>query len=120
DIIVHDWKAYDVSPKILNELSKGASFWISELDGEVSAFSIGGDRYEGDNKFWSATIYAKDESVFLDHLSNHLEFASEEYGGFFAAYPVWFMKLVATLTWPNTSDDPFGEDIRMLLLERIL
>ncbi len=120
DILVHDWKAYDISPKILKVLSDSSSFWIQELNGEIAAFSIGGERYEGDTRYWTATIYAKDDTSFLDHLSHHLEIASEDYGGFFAAYPIRFMSLVSTLKWANTNEDPFGEDTRMVLLERVL
>ncbi len=120
DMVVHSWKAFNLSPESLKEISTNSSFWIQEVNGEILSFSIGGERFEGENNYWSISVYAKNSETFLDQLSMHLDIATKEKLGFFGAYPSGFMNLVSTLEWPSTKDNPEEEDMQKLVLERVL
>lgn len=119
-VVVHDWKAFDASPESLEEMNKTTRFWIQKDNDDIISFSVGGDRYEGSDRYWGVAIYAKQETDFLDHLAYHLSMATGKYSGLFAAYPVKFIKTISSFDWAYDTHDRTEEEMRMLLLERIL
>jgi ribosomal protein S18 acetylase RimI-like enzyme len=118
NVIIYDWKALDVTRENLEKISEFSDFWFQKRDEKISSFSLGYAKEHLGGEQWCFTIYTKIESQFLDHLSYHIEKASEsECTSMFVAFPTDFFETFQRLEW-NEWDET--HDFRMAFLEREL
>lgn len=118
NIIIYDWKALDATLENFEKIIGFSDFWIQRRDGEISSFSLGYAKEHLGGHQWCFTIYTKIDSQFLDHLSHHIQKASENRcASMFAAFPTEFFCIFQSLEW-NKQDET--NDFRMAFLEREL
>ncbi|MFX1270790.1 MAG: GNAT family N-acetyltransferase [Promethearchaeota archaeon] len=117
-VIVLDWKALDATPESLEKIGKSAPFYATLKHGNMTALSMGFSREASEGKQWQFTVYAKSESMFLDHLSHQLVLSTEENcKSIFCAYQDEFSPVMRSLEWTKIEND---EDWALTLLERVL
>ncbi len=117
DVIVYDWKALDLSPEALEKIAALAKFWTQSRGGRIGSFSLGFVSEDPAGLQWSFTIYASDDSTFLDQLSHHLQMASEnECKNIFLTYQMDYVGTLYLLDWVRPIED---EEMALTLLERV-
>jgi len=118
NVVVYDWKALDISRETLERISALTRFWIQSIDGLIESFSLGFVREDPTGPQWSFTIYAKDESTFLDQLAHHTKMASDTgCKTIFMTYQMGFVEILNSLDWFRPYE---GEEMALTLLERVL
>jgi len=118
NVVVYDWKALDISRETLEKISALTRFWVQSIDGLIESFSLGFVSEDPTGPQWSFTIYAKDESTFLDQLAHHVKMASDtECKTIFMTYQMGFVETLHSLDWVRPYE---GEEIALTLLERVL
>jgi uncharacterized protein Usg len=116
NVIIYDWKALDVTRESLEKISKFSDFWVQKLEGVISSFSLDYTKEHLGGEQWCFTINTKIESQFFNHLSQHIEKASESgCASIFGAFPIDFLGSFQRLEW-NEWDET--HDFRMAFLER--
>jgi N-acetylglutamate synthase-like GNAT family acetyltransferase len=124
NIIICDWKALDATPEALDKIGQTARFWVQMENDEIKSFSLGFKHDASGGPQWAFTIYASSESGFLDHLSHHVEMASEnKCTSMFGAFQKEFSDTFYNLDWAKheeDEDDEEGEEFALTLLERVL
>jgi ribosomal protein S18 acetylase RimI-like enzyme len=117
NVIVYDWKALDLSPEALEKTAALARFWTQSQGGRIGSFSLGFAHEDPAGLQWSFTIYASDDSTFLDQLSHHLQMASEnECKNIFLTYQMDYVGTLYLLDWVRPIED---EEMALTLLERV-
>jgi N-acetylglutamate synthase-like GNAT family acetyltransferase len=117
-VIVLDWKALDATSEALEKMGQTARFWVTLRDEIINAFSLGFSRDASGGKQWQFTIYARNERLFLDHLSHHIAIASDRNcKSFFGAFQEDYSRVLRDLEWTKFEHEG---DWTMTLLERIL
>jgi ribosomal protein S18 acetylase RimI-like enzyme len=117
-IIVLDWKAVDVTPESLDRIGETARFWVTPQHEAFKAFSLGFSREAAGGKQWQFTIYSRNESSFLSHLSHHLDVASDKKcKTIFGAFQEHYSQALRNLDWTKHDSD---DDWALTLLERVL
>lgn len=120
NIIIYDWKALDATPEGLAKVGSIARFWIQKKDNTIASFSLGYTRDAKSGLQWGFTIYAKDTAGFLDHLSHHVNMASETgCSVIFATFETHYLDTLYSLDWVKL-DEEEDEEMVMTLLERVL
>ncbi|MDH4214239.1 MAG: GNAT family N-acetyltransferase [Candidatus Thorarchaeota archaeon] len=120
NILIHDWKAFDVTPKGLNKIGSTARFWVQTRAGKLTSFSLGFARDVSSGMQWSFTIYASDRTGFLDHLSYHIDIASKSgCTSIFVAFETDYVETMHNLDWVQL-DENEDEEWALTLLERML
>jgi len=120
NILIHDWKAFDVTPKGLNKIGLAARSWIQKRAGKVTSFSLGFTRDASSGLQWSFTIYASDATEFLNHLSHHVEMAFQSgCASIFVAFETEYVETLHNLEWVRL-DENEDEEWALTLLERVL
>jgi hypothetical protein len=120
NILIHDWKAFDVTLNGLNKIGSAARFWIQKRAGKVTSFSLGFTRDASSGLQWSFTIYASDATEFLDHLSHHVEMAFQSgCASIFVAFETEYVETLHNLEWVRL-DENEDEEWALTLLERVL
>lgn len=120
NIIIYDWKALDATPEGLAKVGSVARFWIQKKDSKITSFSLGYTRDAKSGLQWGFTIYSKDVGGFLDHLSHHVNMASEtECSVIFATFETHYLDTLYSLDWVKLDEDE-DEEMVMTLLERVL
>ena len=120
NIIIYDWKALDATPEGLAKIGSIARFWIQKKDNTIASFSLGYTRDAKSGLQWGFTIYAKDTAGFLDHLSHHVNMASETgCSVIFATFETHYLDTLYSLDWVKL-DEEEDEEMVMTLLERVL
>lgn len=120
NIIVYDWKAIDASPDGLAKVGSIARFWIQRQAEKIVSFSLGFLREEKDGSQWAFTIYAANREGFLDHLSHHIQMASDSgCTSIFATFETHYVETFRSLNWVELDEDE-DEEWALTLLERIL
>jgi ribosomal protein S18 acetylase RimI-like enzyme len=120
NIIICDWKALDATPDGLAKFGSISQFWIQKQDGKITSFSLSLDRDDTSNHQWTFTIYAKDVSGFLDHLSHHVNMASETGStSLFGLFEPEYVETFHNLNWDKQNEYE-DEEMSLTLLERIL
>jgi ribosomal protein S18 acetylase RimI-like enzyme len=118
NVIVYDWKALDVSHDALEKIASLSKFWIQSVDGAIESFSLGFIREDPTGPQWSFTIYARDDSTFLDQLAHHLKMASDAgCKTIFMTYQMDFVETFYSLDWVRLIED---EEMALTLLEKVL
>ncbi|MFW9788054.1 MAG: GNAT family N-acetyltransferase [Candidatus Thorarchaeota archaeon] len=117
DVIVYDWKAFDVSRRALDKIGLLTKFWIQIEEGELMSFSLGFIRQDQTGPQWSFTIYASDEVAFQDQLSHHLRMTVDRgCKSIFMTYQMDYIETLYSLHWIQ----PIEEDMMALtLLEKV-
>lgn len=117
-VIILDWKALDATPEALERIGQSARFWVTLQNEVITALSLGFSRNASGGKQWQFTIYAKNESLFLDHLSHHIVIASEnKCKSFFGAFEEDYFHVLRSLEWAKLEHEG---DWTLTLLERVL
>ncbi|TFG26503.1 GNAT family N-acetyltransferase [Candidatus Thorarchaeota archaeon] len=120
NIIICDWKALDATPEGLAKVDSLSQFWIQKKAGKVTSFSLSLDHDDVSDKQWTFTIYAKDVSGFLDHLSHHVKMASETKStSIFGLFEPEYLETFHNLEWDKQTKYEI-EEMSLTLLERIL
>ncbi|TFG94065.1 hypothetical protein E4H12_15860 [Candidatus Thorarchaeota archaeon] len=120
NIIICDWKALDATPEGLAKFGSISRFWIQKQAGKITSFSLGLDYDAKSDKQWTFTIYAKDVSGFLDHLSHHVNMASETGSvSIFGLFELEYVEAFHNLEWDKQNEYE-DEELSLTLLERIL
>ncbi|MHA2379230.1 MAG: GNAT family N-acetyltransferase [Candidatus Thorarchaeota archaeon] len=124
NVVVYDWKALDATPEAFNKIGQTARFWVQLQNDVIKSFSLGFKRDASVGPQWAFTIYASNESGFLDHLSHHIGMASEDKcTSMFGAFQKEFSDILYDLDWAKHEegeDDDEGEEFALTLLERVL
>jgi GNAT superfamily N-acetyltransferase len=116
NVIVYDWKALDVSREALEKIGAAARFWVQKVQEDIISFSLGFAREDQSGPQWSFTIYARDDSSFLDQLSHHLKMASDaDCKTIFMTYQTGFDRTFHSLDWVVTVED---NELVLTLLEK--
>ena len=120
NIIVCNWKALDVTPEGLAKVESIARFWVQKHADTLTSFSLGPDYDAASDPEWAFTIYAKDVSGFLDHLSQHVTMASETgCTSIFGLFEPKYVETFHSLDWEKQNEYK-DEEMSLTLLERIL
>ncbi len=120
NILVHDWKAFDVTPKGLNKIGLTARFWVRKHTGSLASFSLGFARDASSGLQWSFTIYASDATEFLNHLSHHVEMAFQSgCTSIFMAFEPDYVETLHNLDWVRLEENE-DDEWALTLLERML
>jgi RimJ/RimL family protein N-acetyltransferase len=118
--IIYDWKALDATPEGLAKIGSTAKFWVQKQADRVTSFSLGLIREAKSGPQWSFTIYASDESGFLQHLSHHLSMAVEKAcTSIFVTFGTEYVNALHGMDWVKLEEDE-DEDWALTLLERVL
>ncbi|MHA3964733.1 MAG: hypothetical protein AM325_014475, partial [Candidatus Thorarchaeota archaeon SMTZ1-45] len=118
NVIIYDWKALDVSHDALEKISTLAKFWVQSSNEMIESFSLGFVREDPTGQQWSFTIYARDDSTFLDQLTYHLKITSDVgCTTIFMTYQMDFIETFYSLDWVRPIED---EDMALTLLEKVL
>lgn len=118
NVIVYNWKAMDVTSEALQMLAEKSHFWVTRRSDGIAAFSVGFASKGSDGKEWIFTIYARDDSLFLNHLSHHIMLASENTcATFFGAFQEDYSRTLIELDWVPSD---YKGDWAQTLLERVL
>lgn len=116
NVIIYDWKALDVSHHALEKISSLSKFWVQSVAGKIESFSLGFVSEDPTGPQWSFTIYAKDESTFLDQLSHHIQKAAESgCKSIFMTYQMDYVETFYSLDWVRPIED---ELMALTLLEQ--
>jgi GNAT superfamily N-acetyltransferase len=120
NIIIYDWKALDATLEGLSKVSSIARFWIQKQADKITSFSLGYARDGKSGLEWIFTIYAKDATGFLNHLSHHVDLASETgCSTIFGAFETDYLDTLYSLDWVKL-DEEDDEEMALTLLERVL
>ena len=120
NIIICDWKALDATPEGLAKINSISRFWIQKQAGKVTSFSLSLDHDDVSDRQWTFTIYAKDVSGFLDHLSHHVNMASETGStSIFGLFELEYVETFHNLEWDKQTEYEI-EEMSLTLLERVL
>jgi ribosomal protein S18 acetylase RimI-like enzyme len=120
NIIIYNWKALDVTFEGLTKVGAIAQFWVQKEAGKVTSFSLNLNQDARTDLEWAFTIYAKDTSGFLDHLSHHVNMASETGStSLFGLFEPRFSETFHDLDWDKQNEYE-DEEMSLTLLERIL
>ena len=120
NIIVYDWKALDITLENLTKVNTIAHFWVQKNAGKVTSFSLSVDCDVKSDPEWAFTIYARDISGFLDHLSHHVNMASKAgCTSIFGLFEPKFIETFHNLDW-DKQDEYEDNEMSLTLLERIL
>lgn len=120
NIIICDWKALDATPEGLAKVDSISRFWIQKQAGKVTSFSLSLDHDDVSDQQWTFTIYAKDVSGFLDHLSHHVNMASETGStSIFGLFEPKYVETFHNLEWDKQNEYEI-EEMSLTLLERVL
>jgi GNAT superfamily N-acetyltransferase len=118
NVLIYDWKALDVTREGLKKIGSLARFWTQTTQEKIDSFSLGFSHEDQSGPQWCFTIYAKDESLFLDQLSHHVKIASDsECKTFFMTYQTDFVDTFRSLDWVRPIED---EEMALTLLEKTL
>ncbi len=116
NVIIYDWKAMDISLEALEKISSLAQFWIQSEEERIVSLSVGLVSRGTTGPEWTVTIYARDESTFLDQLSHHIQKAVESgCKTIFLTYPMDFVEALYSLDWVQLVEDEY---MVLTLLER--
>jgi ribosomal protein S18 acetylase RimI-like enzyme len=117
DVVIYDWKALDASREGLEKIGALARFWTQTIGRDIVSFSLGFAREDQAEPQWCFTIYAMDDTSFLDQLSYHLRMASDTgCKTLFMTYQTSFTEAFYSLDWVRPIED---EEMALTLLERI-
>jgi GNAT superfamily N-acetyltransferase len=120
NIIVYDWKALDATSDGLAKVGSIARFWVQKEAGKIRSLSLGYIRDGISGAEWGFTIYAKDAAGFLNHLSHHVNMASEaSCTSIFGAFDTRYLDTLYSLDWVKL-DEEEDEEMALTLLERVL
>jgi N-acetylglutamate synthase-like GNAT family acetyltransferase len=75
-ILVFDWKALDVTHENLEQIGKTHELCVAKKKKKACSLSFGCVRREGEQAWWSFTVYAVEPSGFLSQLSHNIAQAS--------------------------------------------
>jgi len=117
NVIIYDWKAMDISVEALEKIASLAKFWIQSEGERIVSLSVGLISKDTTGPEWTVTIYARDESTFLDQLSHHIQEAVESgCKTIFITYPLNFVETFYSLDWVRPVEDEY---MVLTLLEKI-
>ncbi|MFX1368877.1 MAG: GNAT family N-acetyltransferase [Promethearchaeota archaeon] len=116
NVIIYDWKALDVTRDGLERVGKNARFWIQTMEDEIVSLSLGLTREDQSGSHWSCTIYAKDDSTFLDQLAHQVKMTFHTgCKSIFVTYQTDFIETLYSLDWVRPVED---EEMVLTLLEK--
>jgi GNAT superfamily N-acetyltransferase len=117
--IIYDWKALDATLDGLAKVGSIARFWVQKDAGKITSFSLGYAREGASGSEWGFTIYSKDAVGFLNHLSHHVNMASEMgCTSIFGAFDTNYLETLYSLDWIKLVEE--DEEMALTLLERVL
>ena len=117
NVLIHDWKAVDVTVEALVILQKKCEFWIEKNEVSISSISTGQVRDETEGPQWGFSVYPTNKESFLNQLSHNIGLAKAKgYKGFMMIYPLNYDKILFEMEWVDQESRGF----ELTLLEKIL
>ncbi|MFW9849751.1 MAG: GNAT family N-acetyltransferase [Candidatus Thorarchaeota archaeon] len=117
NVIVIDWKAFDVSPYIFSMFEE-VEIWSHVVEEHLQSLSVGALRYDMHDTVWAFTIYTNHANLFLQQMSKQIELAKKKkLDRIMMIFPYDFYSELNKFEWMQDEEYP---DFGLFLLEKKL
>ncbi|MHA1908888.1 MAG: GNAT family N-acetyltransferase [Candidatus Thorarchaeota archaeon] len=116
NIVVLDWKVYDATLEGFRALDD-VEVWAHKENNNITSVSIGKMRHDMHGEIWAFTIHTREEHLFLEHLSHHIQRARQKgLNRIMMHYSLDFFDALYNIDWVHHDHKEIG----IVILEKIL